>query len=108
MSERRDEKWLDDELRRAINTTAPQFDAQAWKKRFASEYRELQARGERAAEAPWRMVTTISLLAAFVRGGEEAMDRQLDAALEVLGPCPDRLSTRHLLDDLECWHVEGV
>ena len=86
MSGHRDEKWLDDELRRAIDTTVPQFDAQAWKERFAAEYQELQARGERVArspasdgvrdrvtpicranhlarrvaEAPWQMVTTIS------------------------------------------------
>ena len=32
MNERKkDENWLDDELRRAINTTAPEFDAEAWK-----------------------------------------------------------------------------
>jgi len=134
MNERKDEKWLDEQLRRAIDAAAPQFDARAWKERFAAEYQELKARGERVArspasngsgdrvtpicrvdrfarrvaEAPWQMVTTVSLLAAFMRGGEEALDRQLDMALEVLGPWPDDSSTRHLFDDLERWYLEGV
>ena len=34
MNERKDEKWLDEQLQRTINTTRPEFNAQAWKRRF--------------------------------------------------------------------------
>jgi hypothetical protein len=44
MSERSNERWLDDELRRLINTTRPEFDERAWKERYATEYETLVAR----------------------------------------------------------------
>lgn len=46
MSERRDEKWLDDRLQRAVNGSTPQFDAQAWKQKYVSEYETLLARNK--------------------------------------------------------------
>jgi len=45
MNERRDERWLDEQLRRAINTTAPEFDAETWKRDHAEAYQALVARG---------------------------------------------------------------
>jgi len=123
MNERRDERWLDEQLRWAINTTAPEFNAETWKRDHAKAYQALVSRGQRArltavhqtdgfarraAEAPWQMVTIISLLAAYARGGEDALDRQLDAALDVLGPWPDPQPMRLLFDDLEFWHMEGM
>ncbi len=53
MSEqRKDEKWLDGELRRAINTTRPEFDADAWKQKHAKEYEALVARGQEVSRRP--------------------------------------------------------
>ena len=48
MSERKDENWLDDELRRAIDTTQPEFDAQAWQRKYAEQYQTLVARGRKS------------------------------------------------------------
>ena len=47
MSERRDEKWLDRQLERAINGVTPAFDAQAWKQKHRDEYQELLSRANR-------------------------------------------------------------
>jgi len=44
MSERKDERWLDEELRRLVNTTRPEFDDEAWKEKYAKEYETLLAR----------------------------------------------------------------
>ena len=51
MNERRDENWLDDELKRAINTTRPEFDAEAWKQNHADAYEALTSRGRGAEDA---------------------------------------------------------
>ena len=151
MNERKDEKWLDEELRRAINTTRPEFNAEVWKRRHAGAYEALKARGQRqlgtraaasrraywigatlaaaavilmsvaflvtqqpsheaqrlvideppAAPAPAPIVSMAALRAAYRRGGEEALEQQLDTALEQLGPRPSQLSARDVLSDLE-------
>ncbi len=46
MSEHKDERWLDEQLQRAVNGATPAFDAQAWKQKYASEYEALLARGK--------------------------------------------------------------
>ena len=45
MSERKDEKWLDGELRRVIEGTTPEFDAEAWKRKYPAEFQAVLARG---------------------------------------------------------------
>jgi hypothetical protein len=45
MNERKDERWLDDQLRRAIHGDTVRFDAQAWKQKHPEEYQRLIARG---------------------------------------------------------------
>ncbi len=58
MSERKDERWLDDELRRVVNTTRPEFDDAAWKEKYAKEYETLLARKQsagRSSAAPHRL-----------------------------------------------------
>lgn len=49
MSERKDEKWLDDQLRRAVDGTTPAFDAESWKRKHRREYEALLARGKKAS-----------------------------------------------------------
>jgi hypothetical protein len=44
MSERKDEKWLDDQLQRAVNGSTPVFDAQAWRQKYSSEFQTLLGR----------------------------------------------------------------
>ena len=49
MSEQKGDKRLDDVLRQAINTSRPEFDAEAWKREYAAEYQTLVSRsGSRA------------------------------------------------------------
>jgi len=147
MSERRDDNWLDDELRRAIDTTDPQFDSEAWKRKYADEYQALVARqgkhpvssrtmrlviarfavaalifigvgvlltrtpepGERepapkpgpTVTSPAEMTSMMALRAAYRQGGQEALERQLDIAMETLGPRPSETPTLRLLSDFE-------
>jgi hypothetical protein len=49
MNEHADRKQLDDELRRVIDTSRPEFDAEAWKDKYAGEYETLVSRGQGVA-----------------------------------------------------------
>lgn len=51
MTERKDEKWLDSQLQRAVNGRTPEFDAQAWKQKHRDEYQELLSRGRVARQS---------------------------------------------------------
>jgi hypothetical protein len=44
MSERKDEKWLDEQLQRVVDGSTPVFDAQAWKQKYAGEFQTLLGR----------------------------------------------------------------
>jgi len=46
MSERKDEKWLNKQLQRAVDGTTPVFNAEAWKQKHPAEYQALLARGK--------------------------------------------------------------
>lgn len=46
MNEHKDEKWLDEQLQRAVECTTPVFDAQAWRRKYSNEYESLLARGK--------------------------------------------------------------
>jgi hypothetical protein len=149
MSERKDEKWLDRELQRAVEGTTPVFDAQAWKQKHRAEYEVLLSRREAAKVAGWgkthlvgvgrwfgalavaaavivvagilllgrrgpdshlvtrppapaaspaQMMTMMSLQAAYQQGGTEALERQFDQALKMLGPRTTSISSKELLE----------
>lgn len=151
MNARKDERWLDAELRRVINTSKPEFDAEAWKRRYGRAFAALTARSRRppggvagagrrvrlyagalaaaavilvaaavllrqaapgAQQRPGgdaaggvasaaQVVSMRALRTAYNEGGEEALHRQLDAALKQLGPRPGALSAHEILRDLE-------
>ena len=154
MSERKDENWLDDALRRAVNTTKPQFDAETWKQKYADEYQTLLSRRQQGgrpvtgsaravrwilrhpirelavaavlilavalllrpgsrpvegpaepprpvAQRPARMLTMMSLRVTYRQGGEDALNQQLDDALDKLGPRPGTMSALQLYDELQ-------
>jgi hypothetical protein len=44
MSQHKDERWLDEQLQRAVNSATPAFDAQAWKQKYAGEFQTLLGR----------------------------------------------------------------
>lgn len=57
MNERKDEKWLDEELRGAIDGATPEFDARAWKQKYPAEFQAVLTRGtkspkDRKSEGP--------------------------------------------------------
>jgi len=54
-----------------------------------------------AVQSPAKMVSMISLATAYRQGGEEALNEQLDGALNRLGPRPGTVSALQILDDLE-------
>jgi hypothetical protein len=43
----KDEQWLDNELRRAVDGGRPQFDAEAWKQKYYMEFQALWAKTQR-------------------------------------------------------------
>jgi len=51
MNEHRDEKWLDGLISGNIDTSEPEFDAGAWKKKYPAEFRTLIERGSRRSSA---------------------------------------------------------
>ena len=60
MSGRKDEKWLDDQLQRAVNGETPVFDAQAWKQRYAAQFQTLLRRsGQPSQSGAGRMVRLV-------------------------------------------------
>jgi hypothetical protein len=150
MSERKDEKWLDGQLQRAVDGGKPVFDAESWKRKHPEEYQVLLSgrgntprrvagpvylrwptglavaatillvvglfllhfRGASRSQKPTppahsvvgsavEMLTMRSLRLAYERGGQEALNRQLDAALDQLGPRLNGLSTLRVVRDLD-------
>jgi len=57
MSEHKDERWLDQQLRRAVNGSRPAFDAESWKGRHRDEYEALLARRERPSRGRARLLS---------------------------------------------------
>lgn len=66
MSERKDELWLDEQLRRAVGSDMPRFDAQAWKAKHSDEYQKLVARvGQQVGwSLPRRVIARLAIAAA--------------------------------------------
>lgn len=62
MNERKDEQWLDEELRRLINTTRPEFDAQSWKRKFPQAHAALGARQRQPSDEGGRRGHRIRLM----------------------------------------------
>jgi hypothetical protein len=49
MTERLDERWLDDVIRRIVDTGKPEFDVQKWRQKYPQEYQALLARAKQPA-----------------------------------------------------------
>jgi len=61
MSEHKDEKWLDEQLQRAINGSTPVFDAQAWKQKYSGEFQTLLDRGGQLNQSGARRTARVML-----------------------------------------------
>ncbi len=75
MTERKDEKWLDSQLRRAVDGATPVFDAEAWKQEHRDEYQKLilrsttaQASGSRIVLRTWTTRLAVAATVAVVVG----------------------------------------
>ncbi|KPK76460.1 MAG: hypothetical protein AMJ79_06550 [Phycisphaerae bacterium SM23_30] len=75
MNKHKDEKWLDEQLFRAINVGDLQFDAEKWKEKYPQEYEMLSSSARRRSDASvsrqniWRTIMTnriINIAAAAV------------------------------------------
>jgi len=51
MNKQKDDKWLDEQICRAINTTKPQFDSEKWKQKYHKEFQMLVSRAEKTPPA---------------------------------------------------------
>ncbi len=145
MNEQRDEKWLDELISKAIDTSEPKFDAEKWKQKHPREFQSLvkspsrwssqsrfavfsivlKSRAVKVAAAaviivaisffiaypgpdeqgqveksPAEMVTAMSLRMAYHHGGMEALEKQCDEAVKLLGPSRPGSSLADLYRDL--------
>ncbi len=55
--------------------------------------------GPQIVKSPAEMLTAMSLATVYRRGGIEALERQCEQAIEMLGPRPTSLSLQQLLED---------
>jgi hypothetical protein len=84
MSGHRDEKWLDDRIRKVVGGEAPEFDAEQWKKAFPDEYEVLASRSSEghlsATPKVWVlrhrwMIARVAIAAAIVIGSAILLSR---------------------------------
>ena len=66
---------------------------------YRSSRKQEYAQVASAAQSPAKMMTAISLTMAYRRGGMEAVERQFDKALKMLGPRPASISLQELLEN---------
>jgi hypothetical protein len=61
MNKKRDEKWLDEQISRTIDSGRPQFDAEEWKEKYREEYQVLLSRAGQTSHAYrrnlWQIIT---------------------------------------------------
>ncbi len=57
MNERKDERWLDRQLRRVVSDGKPVFDAESWKARHRKEYATLLARSRQSDRGRVRLLS---------------------------------------------------
>jgi hypothetical protein len=96
MSEHKDERWLDEQLQRAVNGTTPAFDAQAWKQRYATEFQTLLGRSGHSSRSGTGHVVRLMLRGSI---GRLAIAAAVVATLGIfligqLEPVPDRPTVR--------------
>ncbi|MHC4395017.1 MAG: hypothetical protein ACYS1A_05125 [Planctomycetota bacterium] len=62
MKEQKDEKWLDELIAGAIDSSKPQFDAERWKEKYPEEFKTLISRTQQSSGSLisqsniWRMI----------------------------------------------------
>ncbi|MCU0913445.1 MAG: hypothetical protein MUC88_02645 [Planctomycetes bacterium] len=96
MSERKDERWLDEQLRRAVAGTTPVFDARVWKEKHSREFQTLLRRSAQPDRSGMSRTVRLILSSSIAK---LAIAAAVVAAMGVIlagrfGPGPDLPVTR--------------
>ena len=67
MSDEKNEKWLDEQISRTINTGKPQFDGEKWKEKYAEEFQILKSRAGQSSHAHWPSIWRILIKSKIVK-----------------------------------------
>jgi len=59
MNDKKDEKWLDELISRAIDSGQPVFDAERWKEKYPEEFQLLKSQAQRTASVRQRNIWVI-------------------------------------------------
>jgi len=59
MSEQENEKWLDELIRRSIETSKPVFDVEQWKQKYPDEFKTLVQRSSRASSRQLKILAAV-------------------------------------------------
>jgi hypothetical protein len=140
----RNEKWLDEQLKKTIDSGKVEFDREQWKRKYSAEYQELISRARmrpnvrlflwvrqlvriaavisvaalviffthrrpekqvepviaaKPAQSPAVMLSRLSLMLAYNRGGLDAVDEQCEKAFKMLGHKTNKVSINELLNE---------
>ena len=140
----RNEKWLDEQLKKTVDSGKVDFDATQWKQKYSAEYEELVSRARthpnvlrflwarplvrvaavitvaalaiffmhrqpnrpvepkiaaRPEQSPAMMLSRLSLMLAYNRGGMDAVDEQCERALKLLGHKTNKVSINESLNE---------
>lgn len=138
------EKWLDEQLRKVIDSGKVEFDSEQWRRKYSAEYQALVARtGKRPnvlrflwarplvrvaavvvvvaiaifftfrrpekhiesaiiakpPQSPAMMMSRLSLMLAYNRGGLDAVDEQCEKAFKLLGKKTTKVTINELLNE---------
>jgi hypothetical protein len=140
----RNEKWLDEQLKKTVDCGKVEFDSEQWKRKYPAEYKALVSRAGkqpavrrflfahwlvRAAavvaigvlviflthqkpvertvqpivmkteQSPAMLLSRLSLMRAYERGGMDAVDEQCEKAFKLLGQKNMNVTTDELLNE---------
>jgi len=67
MNEQKDEKWLDELISKAIDTSEPKFDAEKWKQKYRREFQSFVKGPSRRSSQSWLGVFSMVLKSRAVK-----------------------------------------
>jgi hypothetical protein len=138
------EKWLDEQLKKTVDSGKVNFDSEKWKQKYSAEYEALVSRARtrpnvrrflwarqlvriaaviavaaivifftsrrpekriesaiiaKPPQSPAMMLSRLSLMLAYNRGGLDAVDEQCERAFKLLGHKTNKVSINELLNE---------
>jgi hypothetical protein len=85
----RNEKWLDEQLKKTIDSGKVKFDSEQWKRKYSAEYQELVSRAERRPDVQrfsWarsliRAAAVIAIVAFVILLTHRQSDKRVEPAV---------------------------